>query len=68
MKSYYLYVCVVLAVSGCGGHTTTAAITPQQQLSAGSTDYSYIYTEMANSGSCRNNMTLGGGLSAKCAQ
>ncbi len=65
MKTYYI-VCVLLAVSGCG-HTTTAQATPQQQQAySGGTDYSYIYTEMATSVSCRTNMSAGGGLSSKC--
>ena len=47
---------------------TSAQATPAKQIVSGGTDYSYIYSEMASSGSCRNNMTLGGGLSAKCTQ
>ena len=68
MKPYYIYVCILLAVSACGDHMTSAQANPQKQIVSGGTDYSYIYTDMANSGSCRNNMTLAGGLSAKCTQ
>ena len=67
MKQYYMYVFIALAVSGCGspiGGNATAA--PQHQLASNGMDYSYIYTEMATSGSCRTNMSAGGGLSAKC--
>ena len=67
MKQYYIVVCVLLAVSGCGSPIGgNASATPQHQLASSGMDYSYIYTEMATSGSCRTNMSAGGGLSAKC--
>jgi hypothetical protein len=68
MKPYYMYVGILLAVSACGSHTPGAQASQQQNLAIGGTDYSYIYTQMAAEGSCRNNMTLGGGLAAKCSQ
>ena len=68
MKSYYIYVAILLVVSACGDHMTSAQAVPQRQVATGGTDYSYIYSEMATSGSCRTNLSAGGGLSSKCTQ
>lgn len=66
MKQYYMYVAVLLTMTGCSSHVaTTQATRPDQNVSS-RIDYSYIYTEMATSGSCRNNMSVAGGLSSKC--